>query len=140
MRFDFGLCPHHDTSASGFVGIAHPTYTIYISSRREVGRLDVLHQAVHINIVVVNVSHTGINHFAQVVGRHVGSHTYGDTRCSVHQQVRDTGRHDRRFLQRVIEVVGEVYGFLVKVLHHFLADFLQAGFGVSHGGGTIPVD
>ena len=140
MRFDFGLGTHYHTSASGFVGIAHTADTINISSGREIRCLDVLHQAVYVDFIVIDVCHASVNDFTQVVCRHIGSHTYGDTRSTVHQQVRDAGRHDGRFLQRIVEVVGKVYSFLVKVLHHLLTNLLQTSLRISHSGSTISVN
>ena len=139
VRFDFRLGTHHDAPASGFVGFAHAAYTIYISPRREIGCLDVLHQPVRIDIAIVDVCHTGIDYFRQVVCRHICRHTYRDAGRSVYQQIGDAGRHHRRFLQRIIEIVGKIHRFFIQVLHHVLAYLLQARFSVTHGCRAIAV-
>ena len=63
MRFDFSLSTHDYTSPTGFVCITYTADTVYIASGREIGSLDVLHQAVNIDFVIVNVSYTGIYYF-----------------------------------------------------------------------------
>ena len=136
---DFGFGSHDDASPACFVGFAHTCHTIYISSCGEVGSLDMLHQFVDGDVVVVDIGHAGVNHLAQVVGGHVGGHTYGDTAGTVHQQVGYAGGHHGGLLQRVVEVVGEIYGLLVEVLHHVFANLLQACLGVTHGGSRVAV-
>ena len=74
------------------------------------------------------------------MSRHIGSHTYGNTRSTVYKQIRDAGRHDNRFLQSIIEVVLEINRFLIQILHHVLSDFLQSGFGVSHGSRAVTIN
>ena len=140
MRFDFRLGTHNHTSTSGLISIAHPADTINISSGREIGSLDVVHQAVYINIIIINVSNTCIYHLRQIMSRHVGSHTHGNTRSTINQKVRNTCRHDSRFLQCIIEVVREVNSFLIEVLHHILADLFQACFSITHGSRAITVN
>ena len=49
-----------------FVCITYTADTVYIASGREIGSLDVLHQAVNIDFVIVNVSYTGIYYFWMV--------------------------------------------------------------------------
>ena len=71
--------------------------------------------------------------------RHVGGHTDGDTGRSVDQQLRDAGRHDRGFLERIVEVGHHVDRILVDVHHQVFGDLAQAGLGVTHRGGRVAV-
>ena len=52
---------------------------------------------------------------AQVVRRDVGRHADGDARRAVQQQIRQAGRQHGRFLQRAIEVLGQVDRVLVDI-------------------------
>ena len=49
-------------------------------------------------------------------------------------------RDHGRFLQGVVEVVGKIHGFLVKVRHQVLSHLLEACFGITHGRSAITVD
>ena len=87
------LCTHHDTSATCFVSLAHALQAIDICACREVGCLNVLHQSVGVDIRIVDICAAAVDNLAEVVCRHVGSHTHGDTVAAVHKKVRYLGRH-----------------------------------------------
>ena len=117
---NLGLGTHYDTSATCFVGILHALQAIDISTCWEVGTWDILHQAFGIDIRIVDISAATIDYLAQVVGRHIGSHTYGNTVTTVNQQIRNLGRHNGWLLERVVEVRRHIYGFLIQVVHNVL--------------------
>ena len=82
----------------------------------------------------------GVDGLAQVVGRDVRGHADGDAVGPVHQQVGEAGRQHRGLLQALVVVGLEVDGLLVQVAQQFHGRLVQAGLGVTHGGGTIAVD
>ena len=137
--FNFSTSTHHYTSSTCEVGFAHTTHTIYISTSWEIGSFYVVHQLFDFDIVVVDVSHTSINHFGKVVCRHIGCHTYGNTRRTIYQKIGDACWHNAWFEQRIVEVWSHVHGFLVNIEHHVLAYLLQATFGITHSCCTIAI-
>ena len=95
---NFSLCTHHDTSTSSLISFADTIYTIYISSRRKIRSFYILHQTCRVNIIIIDISHTGINYLRKVVRRNISCHTYRNTRSSINKQLRNTSRHNSRFL------------------------------------------
>ena len=140
MCFDFSFCTHDNSATTCFVGFAYTADTIYITTSREIRCLDVLHQTICINIIVINVCNAGIDYFRQVMSRHVGSHTYGNTRCTVYQQIRDACRHNGRFLQCIVKVRGKVNCFLIQISHQVFTHLLQTRFGITHSRCTVTVN
>ena len=98
IALNLGLSTQHDTSAPRFVGVFHALQAIDISTRREIGGLDMLHQSLCINFRIVDISTATVQYLGQIVGWHVGSHTHGDTVTTVNQQVWYLGRHHLGFL------------------------------------------
>ena len=137
---DLRLCTHNDASAARLVSLAHALQAIYVRTRREVGRLDVLHESVGVDIGIVNVCTAAVDNLAEVVGRHVGSHTDGDTVATVHKKVRYLCRHNRRLGERIVEVGVHVYSVLLQVVHDVLAHLREAALGVSHGSRRVAVN
>ena len=117
--FDFCFRAHNHASASRKIGFTYAAYAIYISSCREVGRFYIFHQFLYGHIFIVKICFAGIDDFRQIMGRHVGCHTYSNTGSTVNQQIRNTCRHHFGFHQRIIEVRFEIYSLFVEVLHHF---------------------
>ena len=72
----FGPATHHNAAMPRMVCLTHTAHPEDIPTGREVRGLDVSHQAVYVYIVVVYIGYTGINHFTQVVGRHVCGHPH----------------------------------------------------------------
>ena len=139
MGFDLCFGTHYHSTTTSFIGIAHTAYTIYIATGWEIGSFYILHQPFDINIVIVNIGNTCINNFRKVMGRHVCCHTYSNTGCSVDQQVRNTRRHHRWFLQCIIKVILEINSLFIKILHHFFTDFLQSGLCITHGSWAVTI-
>ena len=118
---NFSLGTHHNAAAARSVSVAHALHAVNIGSRREVGRLYVLHKTVDIDVRVVYISATAVNHLAEIVRRNVSCHTYGYTIAAIDEQVGYLSRHDGRLLLRVVKVVSHVDRFLVKVVHDVFA-------------------
>ncbi len=91
-------------------------------------------------LVVVDQVEEGIDHLAQVMRRDAGSHTYGDARRAIHQQVGQHGRQHRGLGQGIVKVGGKVHRLLVDVGQHLLGDRGHAGLGVAHGCRAVAVD
>ena len=96
--FDVGVGADDDASSTCLKGIAHALVAIDRTACREVGGFDVLHQFRHSyflgdfltvgfgfidGYLSFDVSHAAVNDFAEVVGRHISSHTDGDTGSTV---------------------------------------------------------
>ena len=137
---NLSLGTHHDTSTTSLIGIANTLQTIDIGSRGEVRTGDVLHQSLRVNIGVVNVGAATIDDLTQVMSRHIGSHTHGNTVTAVHQQVRHLRRHDGRLLKRVVEVRSHVNGLLVEVVHDVLTHLREAALRITHGSRRVAID
>ena len=103
-------------------------------------KTDELHQAISIDIGVVDIGTAAIDDLCQVVGRHVRGHTDGNTVTTIHQQIRHLGRHDGRLCQRVVEVGGHINGLLVEVVHDVLTHLGKTALGVTHGCWRVTVN
>ena len=89
---------------------------------REVRAGDVLHQAVDVDLGIVDQRDGGVDHFRQVVRRDVGRHADRDAGRTVDQQVREPRRHHRRLVFLLVVVGLEVDGFLVDVGHQLVRE------------------
>ena len=117
---NLSLGTHHDTATTSLVSILNALQTVDVSTCWEIRTRDELHQAIGVDVGIVDISAAAINHLAQIVGRHIGSHTYSDTVTTVNQQVRNLGRHDGWLFERVVEVRCHIYCLLVEVVHDVL--------------------
>ena len=131
--FNFGFGTQHDATAPGFVGTADACVAQNVGSGREIGALDVLHEAVDVDIGVVDIGHTAIDHFTEVVCGHIGGHTHGNTGGAVDQEGRNAGGQHRGLVSRVVVVAVHVDRFLLDVLHHGFAHETHFGLCVTHG-------
>ena len=137
--FDLGPGPHVDTPPAGFVGLAHPSGAIDQGGRGEIRRGHMRHQALDRNLRVVDERHTGIHDFGQVMRRDIGRHPHGDTRRTIHQEVRDLGRQYGRLGLGLVIVGDEVDGVLVDVRQHLVCNAGHADLGVTHGSGRVAI-
>ena len=139
-HFDIGLGTDAHAATAGAVAGDDAGGAVDDAGGREIGARDVLHQAVDVDLRVVDQRNAGVDRFTQVVRRDVGRHAHRDTGRTVDQQVREPGRHDRR-LQFLFVVVGlEIDGFLVDVRHQLMRQARHARFGVSHCRGGVAID
>ena len=125
---------------SGFVSTSYALQTHNESPRREVRRLDMLHQAFDIDLRIINISHATVDYLAQVMGRHIRGHTHGDTRRTIDQEVGDARRQNGRFLQLIVEVVLHIYRFLIQIEHHGFAHKAHARFRITHSSRRVAID
>jgi hypothetical protein len=130
--FDLGPGAHHDASAARHERLADALVAVDDASRREIGALDVLEQLLALDVVVVDIGAAGVDHLAQIMGRHVGGHAHGDAARAIDEQQRNLGGEHRRLLHRIVEVVRPVDRLLVDVGHHLVGDLAHTRLGVTH--------
>ena len=140
MAFNFGLRTQNNASASRLVGVFHALQAVDVGSCGEVGRGNVAHQALGVDVGIVDVGTAAVDDLAQVVRRHIRGHTHGNTVSAVHQQVGHFRGHHARLQKRVVEVVHHIHGVLVEVVHDVLAHLREAALRVSHGSCRVAVD
>ena len=126
------LRTHHYPAATRLVCILHALQTIDICSCREVWCRNVFHQSLGIHLRIVYERTASVDDLAQVVSRHIGSHTHGYTIATIHQQVRHLRRHHAGLLQGVVEVVHHRHGVLLQVVHDVLTHLRQSTLGITH--------
>ena len=118
---DFCLSTNYYSATAGFVGILYTLKTINICTCRKVRSLDILHQSVCINSWIIYICTATIDYFVEVMCRDIRCHTHGNTVASVYEQIRYFRRHNRRFLQGIIEIIGHINGVFFKIIHDMLA-------------------
>ena len=136
---DVGLGPYLYPSSSGGVCLHYAGYAVHYASGREIGPTDELHELFDGGVRIVYGEHYGVAHLPEVVGRHLGGHTDGDTVGTVHEEVGELRREYGGLLQGAVEVVHEVDGVLVQIQEEVGRHLRQTGLGVTHGGRGVPV-
>ena len=117
-RLDVGLGPDPHRPAARPVGVADARRAHDRAAAREVGPLDVLHQALGVDLRVLDVGLDRADHLAEVVRRDVGGHADGDPRRTVDEQVREPRRQHQRLGQGVVVVRPEVDRLRLDVAEH----------------------
>ena len=136
---DLGLGTHHDAAATRHQRLPDTLVAVYDSTRREVGALDILYEILALDLGVVDIGAAGIDHLAQIVRRHVGRHTYGDTARTVDKKQRNLCRQHGRLLYSIVEVERPVDRLLLDVCHYLVGDLLHACLGITHGRRRVAV-
>ena len=85
---DFTASPHLNAPAAGAIGLHNAGPAINNGAGRKIRALDMFHQAININIRVINQRQTAIDDLGEIMGRYVGGHTHSNTAGAIHQQVR----------------------------------------------------
>ena len=138
--FDLRLCTHGDAAAAGAVGILDALHALNDTGGREIRTFDILHQPIDRDVWIIDHGREAIDHFRQVVRRDIRRHADGDAVGTIHEQVRDAGRQDERFLQRAVIVRHEIDGILVDVAQHFHGDLRHTHFRITHRSRRVAVD
>src|SRR5215813_4634791 len=99
-----------------------------------------LHQAIDIDLRVIDLGTDGVDHFAQVMRRNIGRHTDGDTGATVNEKIWESGRENGGLGPGLIVVRDKVDGLLVHVGHEGRAEMSHAGLGITHSRGRIAFD
>ena len=143
VAFEFldpGFAADLDRTAAGFEVLADASDPAELATGGEVGAFDVLHQAVEVDLGLVDLRANRVDHFAEIVRRHVGGHADSDAGAAVDQKIGE-GRGENDGLGQALVIVGdEVDGRLVHVGHEGRAEVGQARLGVTHGGRRIAFD
>ena len=140
QRLDVRARLHAHAAAPGLVRVADALPAEDGPAGREVGALDVGHQAVDGDGRVVDVRDDRVGHLAQVVRRDVRRHADGDAGRAVDEQVREARRQDDRLLLVAVVVRDEVDGVHVEVAQHLLRQAREARLRVPHGRRGVVVD
>ena len=136
---DVSLSSYHHFSSTGSVGVHYALTSHNDASRREIRTLDMLHKPRYIYLRIVYIGTDGITTLSEIMRCHISSHTHGDTGRAVQEQERSLCRQNRRFLNGVIEVQGEIHRILVQIAEHALGYLCQFRFGVTHSGHRVAV-
>ena len=138
--FHMAARPHQDRAASARQRAAR---RLLADDQRAGGKIRTRHdfgQRIEADRRIVDIGETGIDHFPQIVGRHIGRHAHGNAAGAVDQKIGKAGGKDDRFLFRTVVIVLEIDGFLVDIFGKRMGDLGAAHFGVTHRGGRIAVD
>ena len=73
-----GFGPNTDPTATGAVGFDYAQTTINIGTCREIWARYMLHQAIDVDIRIINQGQRTIDDFVEVVRRNIGGHTDGN--------------------------------------------------------------
>ena len=141
VLLNLNAAPKLDLTAAGFVNIQQFVFIRYNTAGRKIRSLDVLHQVSGGQFVILHVGFDGIDDFAEIMRRGTCHHADSDTVRTVDKEIRQTDRKNSWLFLCLVKVWHEVYNILVKIRQeNFLSDFLETGFGITHGGGTITFD
>ena len=105
---DVGARAHDDAAASGAVRVTDPGTAYDVAAGREIRAVDVLHQALDVDVRLLDHCHDGIDHLAEMVRWHVRGHTDSDAGRAVDKEIREARRQDARLLARLVIVRLEV--------------------------------
>ena len=139
VDFDVGLGADDHTATAGGVGVDDALAAHDEASRREVRALDILHQTLDVDVRIVDIGADGIAALAEIVGSHIGSHTYGDTGGAVEQQQRQLGRKHGRLFDGIVEVERHIDRVLFYIGDDILRHLLKLGLGISHSSDGVTV-
>ena len=110
------------------------------SAGREVRSLDEFHQLRNRNFRLINLGTDAINDFAQIVGRHVRGHAYGDAGAAIDQQIWKRGGKHGRLSEALVVVGNEIHRVLIHVGHQQSAQMGQPRLGITHGRRRVVFD
>ena len=136
---DLVAATHQDRAAPGGVSLPCAMGTEDQRRGREIGAGDVFDQFFGGDRRVVHIGKAGIDHFAEVMRRHIGRHADRDPARAVDQQVGEARRQHRRLLPAAVVVVGEIDRILVEIVQQAVRHPRQPRFGVAHRGRRIGV-
>ena len=137
--FNRAFGAHHHRAAAGQISRFGAALTQNQTTSRKIRPRNDIDQLIGRDVRIINISAAGINHFAQVMRRHVGCHADGDTVGTVDQQIRKTCRQNRRFLHAFIIVGHKVNRVVLNVFNQLVGDLGKSGFGITHSRGAVAV-
>ena len=140
QRLDVRAPADHHPATTRLVGVLDPAVADDDAAGGEVGSLHVLHQALDVDVRVLDVGDARVDRLPQVVRRDVGGHPDGDPGRAVDQEVREPGRENQWLLAGLVVVRDEVHRVRVDVAEHLGGEAGEAGLRVPHGRGGVVVD
>jgi hypothetical protein len=81
----------------------------------------------------------GVHHLVQVVRRDIGGHADRNTAGAIHQQIGKLARQHFRFFFGTVVIVLKVDSFLVDIGQHFMRNFGQPDFRITHCGRVVSI-
>ncbi len=130
--FNRGFGAHHKLAPAMRIGSFNPAAPVDVRSGGEVRAFHDLENFFERRGRSVHQCDGRFNDFREVVGRNVCRHAHGNAVRSIHQQIRNPRRKDRRLDCRFVIVRREVHRLFVDVLHQRAGDPLQAAFRITH--------
>ena len=118
LFLNFCTGAHGNAAAAGTISSPDSAAAHNDAAGGEVRPFDMLHHFIQCSIRVINQAAHTVNGFAHVMGRNVGSHTYGNTGRAIHQQIWEMAGEHLGLLQTVIIVGAKIYGILVDISQH----------------------
>ena len=113
IAFEFlhpGFAADLDRAAACFEVLADAADPAELATGGEVGAFDVLHQAVEVDAGLVDLRADRVDHFAEIVRRHVGRHADGDAGAAVDQKIGEGGGEDDGLGQAFVVIGDEIDG------------------------------
>jgi hypothetical protein len=97
-------------------------------------------QPVDVDRRLVDHRHERVDDLAEIVRRDVRRHPDRDSGRAIHEQVRESRRHDGRLAPRLVVVRLEVDGVGVDVAQHLGREPREPALGVTHRGWRVVVE
>ena len=132
--FHFHLAADLDLSGSCLVDLRKFVFIGHDSSGGEVRSRHDLQQILHGHVRIFHISRHGVDGLSKIVRRDTGRHTHRDPFRAIDQQMGKPGRKHAGLFFCLIKIGHKVHHVFVQICQQrFLADFLQARLGVTHG-------
>ena len=96
-----------------------------------------LHKHFTRDVRIIGIRQTRINHFRQIMWRHIGRHTHRNACGTINEQIWNTGWHDAWHLLRAIIVWLPIHSVFIQITQHLVGKFLHAHFGITHRCGRV---
>ena len=137
---DARLAAHLHAAAAGLEILPHAGDAADRATGREIRSFHVLHQPVERDLGIVDLRADAVDHFTEIVRRHVRCHADGDAGAAIDEEIRESGRENGRLGAGLVVVRDEIDRVLIHVGHERGAEMGHARLGVSHGGRRIAFD
>ena len=128
-------------SRSCLIDLSELVFIDHDAPGREIGAFYICHQVPVSQVRIFQKRDLRVDHFREIVGRRVGSHTNRDSLRTVDKEIGDLDREHFRLFLVFIKVGDKVHHVLVQVREkRLLGDLFKPGFCISHRCGAVPFD
>ena len=131
---------HYHLAATGAVAVLHAVDTVNNASCWKVRSRNDFHQFIDGCLGIFKKMQAGINRFVQIVWRNVGCHPDCNPRRTIDQQVRESGRHNQRFILATVVVWAKIHSLFVQIGKQLVCNLGHPDFGVTHGCRIVAID